>query len=441
MAIIPQPSLFSWQEIDALDDLHRLRLVLDHLPDEPLMRALEAARGRGRNDYPVRAMWNSVLAGVVYQHPGPESLRRELARNASLRQACGFDVMKGLDAVPPPWAYSRFLSALIRQQAALDALFDELVARLREGLPGFGRTLAADGKALRTHARPRAKDAPAPPPDGRRDTDADFGTKTASGTRADGSLWEKVTRWFGYKVHLVVDAAYELPVAYEVTKASRGEPPVARKLLTVLEARHPELLQACEVWAADKGHEDTAMIRRLWDEHEIKPVIAAKAMWKEPDATRVLPGRRRVVYDERGTVYCHDPATGAARRMAFGGFEKGRETLKFRCPAAHYGVACAGREACEVRGAVRVPLGVDRRLFTPLARSSYAWGRWYRKRTAVERVNSRLDVSFGFERHFIRGLGKMRLRMGLALVVMLAMAYGRVKEKQTGRLRSLVGAA
>ena len=29
------------------------------------MRTLEAARGRGRDDYPVRAMWNSVLAGIV----------------------------------------------------------------------------------------------------------------------------------------------------------------------------------------------------------------------------------------------------------------------------------------------------------------------------------------------------------------------------------------
>jgi hypothetical protein len=94
-----------------------------------------------------------------------------------------------------------------------------------------------------------------------------------------------------------------------------------------------------------------------------------------------------------------------------------------------------------VKGAVRVPLEADRRIFTPLARASYAWKRMYKHRTAVERVNSRLDVSFGFEQHFIRGQAKMRLRMGLALMVMLAMAYGRVKEKQQDKMRSLVGAA
>jgi hypothetical protein len=59
----------------------------------------------------------------------------------------------------------------------------------------------------------------------------------------------------------------------------------------------------------------------------------------------------------------------------------------------------------------------------------------------IERVNSRLDVSFCFEQHFIRGQKKMKLRMGLALVVMLAMALGRVKEKQKDKIRSLVQAA
>jgi len=73
-----------------------------------------------------------------------------------------------------------------------------------------------------------------------------------------------------------------------------------------------------------------------------------------------------------------------------------------------------------------------------LARSSYALARAYRKRTSVERVNSRLDVSFGFEHHFIRGLSKMRLRCGLALVVMVATALGHAKAKRKELMRSLV---
>ncbi|MDL5039650.1 hypothetical protein [Heyndrickxia coagulans] len=65
MAIIPQMSLFTWKEIEILGDLDRLRLVLDYMPDEAFMQSLEKKRGKGRNDYPVRAMWNSILAGIV----------------------------------------------------------------------------------------------------------------------------------------------------------------------------------------------------------------------------------------------------------------------------------------------------------------------------------------------------------------------------------------
>ncbi len=57
---------------------------------------------------------------------------------------------------------------------------------------------------------------------------------------------------------------------------------------------------------------------------------------------------------------------------------------------------------------------------------------------AVERVNSRLDESFGFEKHYIRGGSKMEVRCGIALIVMLGMAYGRVRQKQYERIRSLV---
>ncbi len=65
---------------------------------------------------------------------------------------------------------------------------------------------------------------------------------------------------------------------------------------------------------------------------------------------------------------------------------------------------------------------MDRRIFIPVDRDSYAWRDLDKERTAVERVNSRLGVSFRVELHTVPGLKKMRLRVGLALGVMLAMA-------------------
>jgi len=276
IAIIPQQRLFGWQEIDELGDLERFLLVVNHLPDEQLMQKLERERGKGRDDCPVRAVWNSILAGIVFQHVSVESLRRELCRNGQLRELCGFDPARGEDAVPPSYIYSRILVKLMRHADEVENIFTRLVDEIRVLLPDFGRILAIDSKAVSSLARGKKRD---------------------------------------------------------------------------------------------------------------------------------------------------------------------RETLKYRCPARHYGVECRGMEQCAATGGIRIPLVEDRRIFTPLARSSYKWKTLYKKRTAVERVNARLDEAYGFEKHFIRGLKKMKLRCGLALMVMLAMAVGRLRQKQGIDLRSLVKAA
>ena len=169
-------------------------------------------------------------------------------------------------------------------------------------------------------------------------------------------------------------------------------------------------------------------------------MIDIRRMWRDKE-TRLLDPERsdNIVYDEGGVVYCLCPVSGEQRQMAYGGFEKDRMTLKYVCPIKAYGLRCKGSDQCEhAMRSKRVSLEIDRRIFTPVARSSYAWERGYKNRTAVERVNSRLDVSFGFEKHFIRGLQKMEIRVGLALCVMLAMAVGRIKEQRQDLMRSLV---
>ena len=442
MAIIPQRRLFGWEEIEQLGDLERLRLVLENLPDEELMRDLEKERKRGRDDYPVRAVWNSILAGVVYQHPSIESLRRELRRNAQLRQLCGFDPARGERAVPPAWVYSRFLKKLMARQGLLDSLFNRLVEELTKQLPDFGRILAIDGKAIASFARGRKRqEGKAVKPDGRRELDADWGQKTLRVEREDGSLWEKVVRWFGFKLHLVVDAIYELPVAFSLTKASANEVKQAHRLIDQMAEQLPTITKRCEYLLADRGYDDSKLHTKLWDEHSIKPVIDIRNMWRDGEETKLLTGWANVVYDYKGQVYCYCPQTARRRPMAYGGFEKDRGTLKYRCPARHYGLNCLGMDRCRVKGAVRIPLKEEPRIFTPLARSSYAWKSIYKKRTAVERVNSRLDRVFGFEEHYIRGLKKITLRCTLALLIMLVMALGRVREKKGQSLRSLVKAA
>ena len=436
MAKVMTPYLFRWQEVEARSDLERLRLVLNHIGDEALMRKLEEHRKWGRNEYPIRPVWNSVLAGIVYQHLSVDSLRRELSRNGQLRDQCGFDPQKGSGAVPPPWVYTRFLKLLFKFKREVDAMFDHLVEELKVLLPDLGISVAVDSKGVDSAGRPTKEKKS----DGRRDLEADWGEKTYRGQREDGTLWEKVVKWFGYKIHLLVDTKYEMPIGYEVTRASESDTKHLLPLVEDLEEKHPQIHGDVDTAATDKGYDSEENCRRLYDEHGIKPVIDIRRMWRDKETKLLDPGYAdNIVYDEVGAVYCICPKTGEQRPMAYGGFEKDRMALKYICPVRAYGLTCSGADQCgHAMKSERISLEIARRIFTPVARSSYAWERRYKGRTAVERVNSRLDVSFGFERHFIRGQKKMEIRVGLALCVMLAMAVGRIKEQQQELMRSLV---
>ena len=60
--------LFSWDDVERLPNLRRLGFVLDNLPDGAVLEALRAKRGRGRDEYPVQAMWRALVAGLVFGH-------------------------------------------------------------------------------------------------------------------------------------------------------------------------------------------------------------------------------------------------------------------------------------------------------------------------------------------------------------------------------------
>ena len=476
---------FSWRDVEALPDLARLRLVLETLPDGEIVATLEAGRGRGRNDYPVRAMWRALIAGVVFQHASVQSLLRELGRNPALLEVCGFDPLPYQGApvtelraghavtrparvrstVPGHWNFSRFLAGVVRLEAErglVSGMIGSLRASLFAEVPDFGRHLGYDGKALASHSTGRIGKGK----DHASDPDADWGRHETGGVNAaTGAIWRKVTSWFGYRLHLIADTDHEVPVAFEVTRASTAEPGVLPGMLEELFSKMPGMAGRCADFSADRGLDNAAQKKQLWDRWAIRPLIDTRLMWQvekedpgydpEQPITRALfPGRADViVHDERGRVSCVCPATGEIRAMAFQGFEADRGpsgTVKYRCPAAAFDLDCKGRGACHRAGGVkpgdygrivRVDLDKhDRRIFAPTPWGSPSWRRGYNRRSAMERINARLDRSFNFETHYIRGLARMKTRTGLALAVMMAIALGQARAGRAERMRSLVGA-
>ncbi len=420
------------------------------------------------------------------QHASIALLLRELRRNPALLGVCGFDPLprqgapkrrlqedavsgrsavvefpgSRWDNVPDASNFSRFLRNVVEleaEQGVIGAMMDTLRAQLMEALPDFGRHLGYDGKAIDSHSTGRV--------DARKgktsDVDADWGCHETHGVdKRTGKAWKKVKNWFGYELHLIADSEYEIPVWYDVTKASASEVKRLSGAVDELFAQAPELAERCADFSADKGLDSGPLKAKLWDEYGVRPLIDTRAMWREEKEMpgydpsqpilRALYSDRAdtILYSEKGEVLCRDPATKEQRPMAFQGFESDRNALKYRCPAAAYGFECKGQAQC-YRGAgvkagdygriVRIGLeDHDRRIFTPTPWGSPSWRRGYKRRTALERINSRVDGSFGFEHHFIRGQAKMKAQVGLALCVMMALALGSVQEGRPQRMRSLV---
>lgn len=489
MAII-QTGLFSWDQVEAKSDLERLEFALCYLPDELLMTKLEMMRGHGRNEFPIRPMWNAIVAGVVFQHISIESLRRELARNPSLLECCGFSTLPvcqkpklrlinvnatqaqdknlptpskitdGYLGVPPASAFSRFLSTLIAANEKHDfisVMMTDLRHELMKALPDFGQHQGYDGKGIESHSTGRVNKET----ERTSDPDADWGHHETCGMDArTGKMWSKVKSWFGYTVHVIADTQYEIPLSIEVTPASHHESPVLRQMINKLYKETPELASRCADFSADRGLDAAETKALLWDEHKIRPLIDTRLMWRaeksepgfdpgKPITRPLFPERcDTIVHTERGSVHCICPGSGELRDMAFQGFEADRNTLKYRCPAAAYGSKCAGQTACHKAGGVqpgeygrivRIDLhNADRRIFTPTPHGSPSWKRGYNRRSALERINNRIDNSFCFEKHFVRGLEKMKVRVGLAMCIMMSMALGHIKAGRLEQMRSLV---
>lgn len=480
------PTLFSWDDADVLPDMQRLELVLNYLPDQDIIEALEQKRGHGRNDYPVTAMWNAVVAGIVFQHRSIEGLIRELSRNPSLLNVCGFDPLptqrKPLrtierdhktgqvksvyspaevgDSVPHCWNVYRFLGSLIQLEedhGLVSGMIQTLREQLMVELPDFGKHLGYDGKAIQSHSTGRTSQKTGETSD----PDADWGKHETHGIDGKtGKEWEKVKSWFGYGLHLIADTQYEIPVAFHLTPASHSEPPELDRLLDELFGETPALAERCRDFSADRGLDSGGLKSKLWDEHQIRPFIDIREMWREekqmPDydpgkpITRSLDPDRadNIIHTEKGQVFCVCPRTGEHRDLTFQGFESDRNTLKYRCPAAAQGLDCAGRESCYKNAGINVGdfgrvIRIDitkqnRRIFTPTPYGSPSWRRIYNQRSALERMNNRIDNNFGFEDHFIRGSANMTTQVGLALAVMMALALGHVKARREDQMRSLV---
>jgi len=411
MRIAMTKPLFAWDELEDSLEVSTIRRTLGLVPDGKLLEGLRTRRGHGRNDYPVEASWGTVLLTIALRHVTFEACLAELRRNEALRRVIGIEREEG---VPKKWNVSRFLCVLGEEPHVmhLREVFETMATRLGEAVPDLGRRCAGDATGLSAREeRSEDESKELPKPDGGRKEYVD-----------DQGQVTRVLKWFGYKLHLLVDAAHEVALAYEITSARAADSVALPGLVQRAQRVLPE--GRMETLAYDMAADNEPAHRAL-RAAKIAPVIEMRSLWKE-EMERPLAGN--VVYDEAGTVYCYDLVSRppVRRKMAYIGHEPKRETLKYRCPARHEGWACKSDARCNGKGcygkSVRVKQQIDLRRFPDIPRATKTFERLYRGRTAVERVNGRLKVFWGADDGNIAGGRRFFAFVGSVMVVHLALA-------------------
>ena len=84
-----------------------------------------------------------------------------------------------------------------------------------------------------------------------------------------------------------------------------------------------------------------------------------------------------------------------------------------------------------------IDISYDERIFTPIARDSKKWKRLYNRRTALERINGRIDRDFNLENNKVRGLKKATVMIDIMMIGMMALAKGHIINKQEEKIRKL----
>lgn len=360
-----------------------LNRLLDSPEIERLISDLEETRWTGRPGYPIRTMVGLALAKSLYALPTWTKVVALVGEHWRLQRALGCE-----GEPPSVYAAYRFAEKMRANGDMLDRCIDGVVEGLKAKLPSYGTDLAIDASDMPAYANGQrfvSKDSEVER-NWHTDPDASWGHRSAVSTRRGGGF-------FGYRLHLAVDVATDLPVAWTVETARDHE---TLSVVPLIEAAKRRGAMAATA-ALDKGYDNNR--------------VYAECM--ERDCLPLIPLRQTTAV-KRGE---HRPPTCSHGVWKFAGADRKRGASKWRCPTGECVPASTWVAAS--------------RLHPLIPRESKRWKAGYRKRAAVEREFGRLKNQWGLKPLRVRGLDRVRLHADLTILTKLACALARVRAAAT----------
>ena len=332
-------------------------------------------------------------------------LVRRLQDSAKLRQLCGFS------AVPSETAFSRFFKQLADRVDLLEQSIVSVVDHMHEHLPDMGDLTAIDSTDIEAYANPKRSAVI--------DQDAKWGHRTAK-NKSNSKKHDEL--FFGYKVHLLGDAVYGVPLHYILLPANRNDSPQLPRV--VKEARQvypwlkPTHLLADRGYDAQSNHE--VLVRQ-----GITPIIHIR----KPINSKLHGG----IYSTMG-----EPVCAGKKVMQWLRTDAKTGQHLYRCPPAgchrktqaHMFLANCGDQHWEK------PQD-DLRVIGVVARTSPEWKQLYRKRPVIERGFSSMKRSRLLDQHQYLTQQKIRTHVALSMLTYVATMLAHVLAGDVARIRRM----
>ena len=395
-----------------------LASVLDAVDDGPLMETLEAYNWTGRRGYPPKAMFRAYVVKLALKIRYNNQLLERLRGNRRLRELCGF----GAD-VPSESALSRFFNRLSHYQDLLEQCIYQVTEKLApmlprvksipgqpdEVLPPLGEVLAIDGSVFASYGNGNRRSGG--------DPDAAWGFKHSAGSKGG------VEYVFGYRMHLVSDASYGIPLGFTLTPANGSEFTQLPLVVHKVQAEYPWL--HARYLVADRGY-DSQEVHRFLVERGIIPVIHIR----KPTAN---DGLRDGIYTAEGYPTCMG---GVPMQYVRTDPETGQHL--FRCRTDGCALKSEGTRAvthCDTEVWERPEDHL--RSLGLLPRFLPDWKRLYRLRGSVERIFRSLKHSRGLDGHCARGMRKVLLQATLSVLTYQATVLARLRAGDVEHMRHM----
>jgi transposase len=381
------------------------KVIFDHIDwsfVHPLVQDKYSALPQGADGYDPISLFKAQLLIYLGEVNSDRKLVEALCYNGRLCLLCGFNFLK----TPSNGTFTNFRDRLgddIFYEILHYFIAQAIVLKVIQG----GDT-AIDSTHIWAYAnqfghKTRSCKGKCDCPRSYSDTDATWGAKN------------KDYFFFGYKVHLIVDATSQLPLEVIVTPGNESDSSQAIPLLKRAKKKHPD--NKMKTSAMDSAYDSQENYRFAIKEAHVAPIIALNP---RGGVDALISNSLQLAKD--GSYTCM-----AGHKVIYWGKEEKRGRLKFRCPAAVGKCECLFRSTCSQSQYGRtfyLNPNRDYRLVGLIPRGTALWQKKYDRRTSVERAYSEEKGSHKLADPRVRGLAKIKIHVYLALCAQIIKRVG-----------------